>query len=86
MTTLNETLKLPSIRADLDKWLKKQPWAANSGFKNYYALVKLEKIVTTLLTYLSYDEAIKIVCDSAEGIIDELYGIKPLSTNSMYCE
>lgn len=79
MSNLNEVLTLPSIRAELDKWLKSQPWSGNQGFKNQSALSKLEKIVITLHWNLGLelDEALNTVCNSAEGIIAEIYDLKP---------
>lgn len=81
MISLNKVLKLPSIRAELDNWLIKQPWSGSSGFKNYYALDKLEKITIKLIEnwHLSKEEALEIVTSSAEGIINEIYDIQPLN-------
>lgn len=76
--TLNDTLKIPSIRSRLDIWLKKQSCSGNQGFKNCYAIIQAEKIVIKLIENfnLSEEEAVKTVTDSMEGIINELYDIQ----------
>ena len=80
MTTLNQELKIPSIGCQLDDWLFSKPWSGRRKFENNYALDKAQKIVINLIERfnISDKEAVKIVTDSMEEIIHEIYDIQPL--------
>lgn len=80
MTTLNQTLKIPSIACRLDDWLFSKSWSGRRRFENNYALDKAQKLVINLIERfnISDEDAVKIVTDSMEEIINEIYDIQPL--------
>lgn len=80
MITLNQTLKIPSIGSRLDTWLHSKSWSGKRKWENYFALDKAQKIVMNLIQKfnISDEEAVKIVTDSMEEIINEIYDIHPL--------
>jgi len=68
-------LKIPSIRTQLDNWLKNSEFGGKSKFENNLALGKMERLILKLNDDygVPFEIGFQIVTDSAEAIMEELY-------------